>query len=160
MGATAREQRRHGIAETRPLLAAVVAIALFLFGGLVCAWLPRWLAPDSDLAAFVSFLALPAAFMISMLLWQGVTLVTGLFRLITQGRQGLRNATATGALARKAWLLIPLPIVFSTAAGVAAGLLGDSGLLLTVGAYALAGGAYGVLCFGLGRAGMLPILED
>ncbi|MCB9893015.1 MAG: hypothetical protein H6839_01035 [Planctomycetes bacterium] len=154
------ESQRQGLAETNPLAAGLIAMGVFLLGGLICVWLPRWLAPDSDFAAFISFLALPAAFMLSMVLWQGVTVLFGLFRRITRGKRGVRDTSITGALARKAWLLIPAPVLFNTGTGIATGLLGHSGFALTVGVYAGAGLAYGLLCFGLGRAGMLPILED
>lgn len=149
-----------GLAETNPLVAALIAMGVFLLGGLICVWLPRWLAPNSDLAQFICFLALPVAFMFSMILWQGVTIIVGLFRIITRGKRGVRDTTITAALARKAWLLIPLPVLLMTAGGVVTGLLGDSGFLLSVGAFVGAGLAYGLLCYGLGRAGMLPILED
>lgn len=160
MNEVAPEKKQLGLAETNPLLAGLVALGVFLLGGTICVWLPGWLAPDSELAAFVSFLALPAAFMLSMVIWQGLTLVVGLFKLLTGGRRNLRDSNATTALASKAWLLIPIPLVFNTITGIVTGILGDSGFLLTVAAYMAAGLGYGLLCFSLGRSGMLPILED
>lgn len=153
-----RTSEAPGIAESRPLLAALVGLAMFFGGGGVGYGLAVWLAPESGVAALVSFLSLPSAFMLSMLLWQGITLISGIFRVLTRGR-GKRHSISR-ALSRKAPLLLPAPILLNVAAGVVTCLLGEAGFALTAAVYTAVGAAYAALCFGLGRAGMLPIFQD
>ena len=148
------------LAETRPLLSALIALAVFFGGGALGSVLASWLAPDSGVTALFSFLAFPAAFMISLVMWQGFTLLIALFRFLGRKREVFKDSSALEALARKAWQLLPLPVIFSVVAGLLAATLGDSGFITTLGVYFLSGCAYGLLCFVLGRRGMLPMLED
>lgn len=150
------------LAESRPALAALIAIVLFFAGGAVGSGLASALAPASGVTAMVSFLALPAAFMFSLVLWQGLTAVTLLFRLLVRGRRDPARGTseALRQLARKAWLLVPMPLLFACAAGLVAGVLGEAGFFRVVAVYTTVGLVYGLVSYVLARRGMLPLLED
>ena len=62
------------LAERSPLTALAVVLGLFFGGGALGLWVAGAVAPDAPLAAFVSFLALPAAFMLGFVLWAGAAL--------------------------------------------------------------------------------------
>lgn len=148
-------------AERYPVRALFMTLALFFGGGAIGNGLAGWLAPESGVTALSSFLALPAAFMLSLVLWQGFTVMLMLLKAFRGQRpHGPRDVGALQALVDKAWLLVPLPVLFATAAGLIAGLLGEHDFSTTVAAYAGVGLAYGLVCRALGRAGMLPLLED
>jgi hypothetical protein len=98
--------------------------------------------------------------MLSMVIWQGLAIISGIVKHLRHGNRTLGESSIPEALAPKAWRLIPVPVLFAAAAGVVTGLLGDVGVVPTVGAYASVGLLYGMCCFWLGRAGMLPILDD
>jgi len=162
MSADPQTKQQTLLAESRPGMAALVAIGLFFAGGAIGAGLAAWLAPGSGVAAMTSFLALPAAFMLSLVLWQGLTAVIMLFRLLLRrrAREASGTATALSQLARKAWVLVPLPMMFLGAAGLISGALGDTAFFVTLFVYIFSGGVYGLICYYLGRTGRLPLLED
>ncbi len=133
---------------------------MFFAGGVLGSALSAWLAPDSGIAAMLSLLALPAAFMLSLILWQGFTIVVALLQLLAGRRHKVRGRSVLEGLTHRAGLLLPLPLVFAACAGAVTGLAGDSGFFTSVLIYLAAGLAYGLLCRALGRNGALPLLGD
>ncbi len=148
------------LAESRPGLAALIAVGVFFAGGALGSALSACLAPGSGIAAMVGLLALPAAFMLSLILWQGFTILAALLQLIAGRRHKVRGRSVVEGLTHKAGLLLPLPLLFATVAGAITGLAGDSGFITSVLTYLAAGLAYGLLCRALGSHGALPLLGD
>ena len=148
------------LAERKPLLAALNAFTLFLGGGLIGALLAGWVAPGSGVAAAVSLLALPGAFMLSLLLWQGFTFFVAILRLLRYRRRVDKGTSVFEALARKAWILVPVPVIFCSFAGIVVGIVGDTGFIKTVFLYVLLGSVYGWICYALGRTGRLPLIDE
>lgn len=148
------------LADTKPFVAALIALGMFFAGGALGELLSFWRAPDSGVVAMISFLALPGAFMLSMVIWQGFTIFVGLLNYLRGRRQTIEDRSPSVALARKAWLLVPAPVVFAAFTGIVAGVLGESGFIGTTAIYTTTGFAYGMCCFWMGRAGLLPILSD
>lgn len=148
------------LAAEKPLLAALIWLVVLIAGGLAGSFLAQQVAPESGVTAAVSVLVLPAAFMLSLFLWQGLTFFGAFLRMLRGERRSKDANSMFAALARKAWLLVPLPIVFATFAGIVAGVLGEAGFFKTVLVYSLLGGSYGVVCYLLGRSGRLPMLDD
>jgi len=153
-------QTKSMLADTRPGLATLIALGVFFGGGALGEGLSLWLAPGSGVVAMLSFLMLPGAFMLSMVAWQGFTLFIGLLHYLRGLRRPPGMSSPARALARKAWLLVPLPIVFATFVGIVAGILGVNGFFTTATIYLATGIAFGLCCYWLGRAGLLPIFDD
>lgn len=148
------------LAETRPTLAAMISLGVLFASGAIGAWLAQWRAPDSWITAILSFLALPVAFMLSLLLWQGMTALVMLVKFLLGRGHWATERSSLEALANKAFLLVPLPIIFSFFSGLIAALLGDYGFFSTLVIYLFSGGAFGMGCYFLGRAGMFPMFDD
>lgn len=148
------------LAESRPGTAALIAVAVFFTGGVLGEMIANWSAPESGVIAIFSFLALPAAFMVSLVLWQGFTFIVLLAKLLAGGRKAAMGRRALDALTARAWLLVPLPVIFMSVAGLVAGVLGNHGFIISVFTYFALGTAYGVGCYWLGRTGRLPLLGE
>jgi uncharacterized membrane protein YfcA len=145
--------------EKSPLLSILVVAVMFLGGGAADVGLAMWLAPGSQLASFVAFLALPFAFVISLVLWQGLTLLILLVRLIAGRRGRAPREEALVTLRRKAIVMIPVPVVICAPVGLIVGLLGG-GVLLSTAAFTVVGMAYGVGLWALAQKDLLPLLES
>lgn len=148
------------LAERCPWCAALIAVGVFFGGGAIGNLLSAWLAPGSGVAALASFLALPAAFMISMVAWQGLSIFLAVIRYLLKRQRPPPEMSELDVILGKAWMLVPLPVVFLAMAGMVTGIISKTGFITVVMVYAVVGLAYGVGCYLLGRRGMLPLLED
>lgn len=140
---------------TAPLLAL-----LFFGGGYAGTLLARWMAPESALAEFVSFLALPAGLIGGFWLWAGAALLVLLQRRL-RGRHAVTNGTANIAVLPGASAFIPTTLVSCILAGAIVGVLSTAySFIAVIGVYAITGLAYGVLCQRLAQAGYLPFPDE
>jgi len=139
-----------------PWLAASIVFGMFFGGGYLGIRLARALAPGSDLAEFVSFLALPAAFILGFIGWAGAAGIVAMKRLLQRkaapSRQPGGVVIPPGSMA-----FIPPALVAGLAAGTVTGVLSsDTGFASSLLAYGSTGLGYGVACWLLARAGYLP----
>ncbi|MFN2316050.1 MAG: hypothetical protein ABR551_07395 [Gemmatimonadales bacterium] len=149
-----------------PGMAALLYLALFLGGGLLGSQLARAMAPGSGLAELVSFLALPAAFMVGIIAWAGAALpamVRGLVRMI---RDGGRRSRSDGRLDEPvivpgSFAFVPVALVITGGAGLLVAILSRTHSFLAVlGLYLLIGAGYGSLCWRLARIGWLQFPRE
>lgn len=144
--------------ERSPLLSFLVTVVMFIGGGLAGVGLGMWVAPDSPVAQFVAFLVLPVSFIASMVLWQGLTLVLLLFRMLRRRQHNVPNE-AVQMLRRKAVVMIPVPVLICVPAGLLVGLLGD-GVVFGAVLFAAVGLGYGFGLWALAQRDLLPLLDS
>ena len=152
------------LAERSPLAALAVVLGLFFGGGALGLWVAGAVAPDAPLAAFVSFLALPAAFMLGFVLWAGAALPGAWRRL-----QALRRAKASGIPAELPRVtvppgsiaFVPAALIVNASAGLLVGMLSSTASILGAWAlYSLIGVAYGIVCWQLAKRGLLAFPNE
>ncbi|MRR55880.1 MAG: hypothetical protein EG822_15470 [Deltaproteobacteria bacterium] len=149
-----------------PLFSAAIFFGLFFGGGFVGIQLSRTLAPESGLAEFVSFLALPAAFVIGNAFWAGAAIPAAVRRIIRLVRESGRvlpgRVSATEAMIPPgSFAFVPAALLTSTlAGGVVATISRPFGFLGVIFLYTALGLAYGVICWRLARSGYLPFPRE
>lgn len=135
-----------------PWAQLVALFGTFAAGGFIGWGLSSWAAPGSGLGAAVSGVLLPAAFAAGLVAWAGVYFLSALRDLV----RGRARAVADPDVRGSRWF-IPLSLATSSAGGLIVGLLpGGEGPLLSMLAYAAAGGAYGAALRRLATRGYLP----
>lgn len=144
-----------------------VLILLFLGGGWAGGALGQTLAPSAPLVWIPSFLMLPLSFVASVMLWQGFVLLVLLFRLpkLLKERHAKPPAPSSAEatvteerglqeLRRRAWIMIPPPVLICSLAGVLVA-FGAASFIMVVAAYFAVGVAYGLLLWGLAQKDLL-----
>ena len=141
-----------------PWVTAPIFFGLFFGGGYVGIELSHGVAPGSAIAEFVSFLMLPAAFVIGIVAWAGASILSVVRRLV---RLGLKSDRPKIAIPPGSFAFVPAALLTSLSAGAVAGVLSSrlgSGWVL--GLYAGLGLVYGVACWMLARSGFLPFPRE
>src|SRR5690606_37215227 len=128
--------------ERKPWRSVAVVAVLLLGGAAAGVGLAQWLAPDSYAASFLSFFVLPVSIIASLVAWQGVTLIFLFARLLSHRKRAL-PADVNATLRRKAVIVLPIPPLICTPAGVLVGLLGESVIAATA-LFAAVGIGYGL----------------
>lgn len=147
-------------------LTVPIFFGLFFGGGYLGIQVSRVLAPDSGVAEFVSFLTLPAAFVIGMMAWAGAAIPAAVRRLVRRVLQRDRSpATAEknlkAAIPPGSSAFVPVALVICLLAGTIVGALSPRmgfGWVLCV--YAGLGLGYGASCWILARKGYLPFPRE
>lgn len=156
--------REAAFAERAPLTALGIVLGLFFGGGALGLWVAGQLAPSSPLASLLSFLALPAAFMLGFVLWAGASLPAAWRRL-----RALRRAKAGGVsvdlppitVPPGSFAFVPAGLVLNSAVGLLVGMLSsNASFLATWALYALIGAAYGFVCWRLAKRGRLAFPNE
>ncbi|MGR9101453.1 MAG: hypothetical protein ACU826_12900 [Gammaproteobacteria bacterium] len=152
-------------APRRPLWSMLALLSLALFGGGEAGlFLAASLAPDSDVAAFFSFLMLPAALIAGFYGWLGLALLSGVGRWVAGDfrRRPVDPGAERGQIVPDgSWAFVPAAAGFASVGGLLAGLLSATqSFLVVVGLYCLAGTLYGVALWRLARAGYLPFPDS
>jgi hypothetical protein len=162
----------HWTAE-RTVISILCMFTVFLSGMAAGRELALFNAPNSFLAEAAGFAAPPLSFIIGLIAWQGLTLITLLCRLIwrilTRGKnQSVADAVRQGSpeegnreLRNKAWVMIAVHLAFYCPAGILVGIAGGlttlpSALLQ----FGLLGLLYGGAMYGLAKADLLPLADD
>ncbi len=147
--------------EKSPVLSFFVVLIMSFGGAGAGVGLAHLLAPDSEIAHALGFIAFAGAFLASMALWQGIALIFLLVKFLFRLSKGRRVQTreALVALRRKALVMPPVCFFIIVPAGPVIGWLGGSFLLAT-GVFALAGLTYGLAMWGLAQRDLLPLMED
>lgn len=149
--------------EKHPVLSFLAILVLFLGSGLLGIGLASWLAPDSKLASFIAFPVFPLAFMISMILWQGFSLIVLIFKLLVGALKKSKRGSPEDALQtlrKKAIIMIPVPVIFGGIAGALVGLLGGQGFFLALGVFTFTGFLQGLCMYLCAQKDLLPLIED
>lgn len=144
--------------ERRPALTIFVVAVLFLGGAAAGVGLAQLLAPESYAASFLAFFVLPISLIASMVAWQGLTMIVLFAKLLAHRKRSL-PADVNAALRRKAVVMLPIPALIATPAGVLVGLLGESVFLATA-LFAVVGTVYGIGLWALAQKDLLPLLAD
>jgi hypothetical protein len=134
---------------------------MFPGGAAASVGLGLWVAPDSPIAQFIAFFALPLAFGASMVLWQGLALIVLLPKALhaLARRRRPQPSDAVRTLRRKAVIMPPVCLLIMPPFGAVVGLLGD-GLLLGLAAFTVAGLMYGLGMWAFAQKDLLPLMEE
>ena len=153
-----------------PWLTLPIFFGLFFGGGWAGIQVSRALAPGSGVAEFVSFLALPAAFVVGLAGWAGAAIPAAVGRLIRLARERPRERDGStppkpeesrARIPPGSFAFVPAGLATCTISGmVVAGLSGSLGFGWVLGLYAALGLAYGVACWRLARTGYLPFPRE
>lgn len=150
--------------RNQPSLAAVVLVlGLALVGGAGAGLaLARWAAPGVPLAAFVSFVLLPAALVVGFHTWLGAAILVLLSRLLRRGgERRARGAPGSLLVPPGAWTFVPVATLIGAAGGAVVGLaFAQVGFLRSLAAYTVAGAGYGTLLWRCALRGYLPFPES
>lgn len=149
-----------------PCLTVPIFFGLFFGGGYLGIQVSRALAPDSGLAEFVSFLALPAAFIIGNVAWAGATIPTAVRRFVQlvlkpDGFPSVKEKSSKTLVPPGSFAFVPAGLATCLVAGMVVGSLSPRlgfGWVLCL--YAGLGLAYGVACWKLARTGLLPFPRE
>jgi hypothetical protein len=149
-----------------PWFTVPIFFGLFFGGGYLGVQVSRVLAPDSGLAEFVSFLTLPAAFVIGILAWAGAAIPSAVRRFVllvlkrdrspSEKERGPNASIPPGSSA-----FVPAALVTCLIAGTVVGALSTRlgfGWVLCL--YAGLGLGYGAACSMLARTGYLPFPRE
>ncbi|HEY5762874.1 MAG TPA: hypothetical protein VIS73_06675 [Rhodocyclaceae bacterium] len=151
-------------AERTPLAALGVVLGLFFGGGALGLWLADQVASESAVAALVSFLALPAAFMLGFVLWAGAALPGAWRRFQTMRRAKVSGVPADllpVAVPPGAFAFVPAALIVNAGAGLLVGMLAsDVSSYGTWVLYLLIGAAYGITCWQLAKRGLLAFPNE
>jgi hypothetical protein len=156
----------HSGTPRSPLFTAAIFFGLFFGGGFVGVQVSRALAPESGLAEFVSFLALPAAFVIGIAVWAGAAIpaaVRRFNRLIREGGRvsSVKDRATEAMIPPGSFAFVPSALLASTlAGGIVAMISRPFGFFWVLFLYSALGFVYGVICWRLARAGYLPFPRE
>jgi hypothetical protein len=149
-----------------PWLTVPIFFGLFFGGGYLGIQVSHILAPDSGLAEFVSFLTLPAAFVIGIVAWAGAAIPSAVRKFV---RLTLKGDRAPSVMEKGSKATIPpgssafVPAALVTCL-VAGAVMGAISTRLSFGwvfcLYAGLGLGYGVVCWRLARTGYLPFPRE
>lgn len=143
-----------------------IFFGLFFGGGYLGMQVSRAVAPGSGLAELVSFLALPAAFVIGIVAWAGAALpgAARRFLRLLRKKQGLASAGDDGLKATippGTFAFVPAALFTCLPAGAIVGAVSASfGFGWVLFLYAALGLAYGAACWRLARTGYLPFPRE
>jgi hypothetical protein len=144
-----------------PWLTMPVFFGLFFGGGYLGIRVSRLLAPDSGLAELVSFLTLPAAFVIGLVAWAGASIPGAVRRLARRSNPSLQKADFKPGIPPGSFAFVPAALVTSLVSGAIIGVLSPRlGFVWVLCLYAVLGLGYGAACWRLARAGYLPFPKD
>ena len=149
-----------------PWLTVAIFFGLFFGGGYLGIQVSRLLAPGSGLAEFVSFLTLPAAFVLGIVAWAGAAIPGALRRFVLLVLKGVRSPAAKengskATIPPGSFAFVPAALVPCLVAGTVVGALSSRlgfGWVLCL--YAGLGLGYGVACWLLARTGYLPFPRE
>lgn len=149
-----------------PWLTVPIFFGLFFGGGYLGILMSHFLVPESDFAEFVSFLTLPAAFIIGLVAWAGTAIPGAVRRFVLLVLQRHRSPTVIGngqqaTIPPGSSAFVPAALVTCLAAGTVVGAISTRlgfGWVLCL--YAGLGLGYGVACWQLARAGYLPFPRE
>jgi len=136
-------------------------LILFFGGGFLGSQLAAVVAPDSRVAEFISFFALPVAFFFGVVAWAGAAIPCAVRILIGrfQGRQRSPEPGKTAVdplIPPGSFLFVPLSVLTSSLAGLVVAFLATRlGFAWVVCLYVMLGLGYGLTCWKLARAGYL-----
>lgn len=145
---------------------APVVLGLFFGGGYAGVHLANALAPNSAIAEFVSFFALPVSFLLGIMGWLGSAVIGALpklFRLIRHKERssGQENGSAGSAIPPGSFAFVPAAIVPCTLCGLVVGALSTTlSFIVVVLLYFALGLGYGAACWKLAQSGFLPFPEE
>lgn len=166
MDSSSPEKNEDAAIEQRHPIAVFLVMAAILFGGAgIGIGMANLLAPASDWASFVSFLSLPASFLLGLTAWKGLLIVTLLWRFlpgVSRSRSWNDVQANVRATAEKhrgepipgTWVFVPIPTVLNGLAGLLVA-IGLGRFLQIVPAYLAVGFAYGYLVHRLARSGYI-----
>jgi hypothetical protein len=149
-----------------PWLTVPIFFGLFFGGGFLGIQVSRFLAPGSGLAEFVSFLTLPAAFVLGLVAWAGAAIPGAVrrFVLLVRKRDRSPSVKENGTKAMippGSFAFVPAALVPCLVVGAVVGALSPRlgfGWVLCL--YAGLGLSYGVVCWLLARTGYLPFPRE
>jgi len=142
-------------------LGVPIFFGLFFGGGYLGILLSRELAPGSGLAEFVSFLALPAAFVIGIVAWAGAAIPAAVRRLVRLRRRRDHEERPEPTIPPGSAAFVPAALVTCLLAGAIVDALSPRlGFGWVICLYAVLGLGYGVACWRLARAGYLPFPRE
>lgn len=154
------------VTSRSPWLTIPIFLGLFFGGGFGGIHLARALAPGSGLAEFVSFVALPLAFMIGMLGWAGAAIPEAIRRLTRLIREKenpppVEVTRPEPTIPPGSFAFVPAALIVSVPSGfVVASVSTDWGFASALCLYSALGLGYGVLCWKLAQTGYLPFPRD
>ena len=143
-------------------LSLLLYLGLFFGGGGLGIWVARMVAPDSNLAVFVSFLALPAGFMFGIFGWAGAAIPAAI-RILLRRRaaQPIEKSDSRLIIVPGSFAFVPAALVTCVPAGVLVGILSPSpGFAGTLLLYVGLGLMFGCACWMLARAGYLQFPRE
>jgi hypothetical protein len=119
-------------------------------------------APDSNLAEFVSFLALPAGFMFGIFGWAGAAIPAAI-RILLRRRAArpVEEPDSKLIIVPGSFAFVPAALATCVPAGMLVGVLSsDLGFVRVLLLYAGLGFAFGVVCWQLARTGYLQFPRE
>jgi len=157
----------------RTLLSVVCMFTVFLSGAAAGRALAIFNAPNSFLATAAGFVAPPLSFILGMIAWQGLTMISLLIRLIfrllkrAKGQpvlDAIRKDSAQDLgleLRKKAWVMIAVHLAIYCPAGAIVGLAAGLNVLPSaLIQFGLLGLFYGSVMYGLVKADLLPLADE
>jgi hypothetical protein len=143
-------------------LSLLLYLGLFFGGGGLGIWVARWVAPDSNLAEFVSFLVLPAGFMFGIFGWAGAAIPAAIRRLLRRrAAQPIEKSDSKPIIVPGSFAFVPAALVTCVPAGMLVGVLSpDLGFVRVLLLYAGLGLGFGIVCWLLARAGYLQFPRE
>lgn len=145
-----------------PWLSLLLYLGLFFGGGWLGIVVARMLAPGSGLAEFVSFLALPAAFIFGIFGWAGAAIPAAIWRLLRRrAAQPVEESDSKPIIVPGSYAFVPAALATCVPAGMLVGVLAPGpgfGWVLLL--YTGLGLAFGVACWLLARAGYLQFPRE
>lgn len=149
-----------------PWLTIPIFVGLFFGGGFGGIHLARAIAPESGLAEFVSFLAMPSAFVIGIVGWAGAAIPGALRRLLRLVREREGSTRVDGqrpqpAIPPGSFAFVPVALFAGALSGMVVASVSTSlgfGWVLCL--YTVLGLSYGVLCWKLAQTGYLPFPRE
>lgn len=144
-----------------PWLTMPIFFGLFFGGGYLGGQLSSVLAPDSGLAELVSFLTLPAAFVIGMVAWAGGAVLGAVRRIVQRSTASVKETVLNTAVPPGSFAFVPVALVTGLAAGAVVGAVSQRlGFGWVFCLYGGIGFSYGTVCWMLARTGYLPFPRD
>ncbi len=143
-----------------------IVFILFFGGGFAGIRLANLLAPDSVLAEFISFLALPMSFVVGVISWLGTAAFLVLKRRVGKqkehsGSSGMEIGKRTEAVPPGSKSFVLASAIPCAVAGVIVGVLSkEFGFVSVLCAYIGVGICYGVICWKLAETGYLPFPDE
>lgn len=145
-----------------PWLSLLLYLGLFFGGGWIGIRVSRMVAPDSGLAEFVSFLALPTAFMFGIVGWAGAAIPAAIRRLLRRrAAQPVEASDSKPIIVPGSYAFVPAALATCVPAGMLVGVLSpDPGFAWVLLLFTTVGLAFGVSCWLLARAGYLQFPRE